>query len=140
MTVEQDNSARRDVTDHSGLDFFTRRVFQRWTRGEISTGAAAQLLRPARAGLSRKGVRPPTQVSPSYDATFAIDPAHVAADTTVGTVALHLVPLGGLIVFWRANEKSRPAIARFEFSTEHEREQFVADALTIPGVSLATRQ
>jgi hypothetical protein len=33
----------------SGIDFFTRRVLQRWQRGEISTDTAVDLLQPAQA-------------------------------------------------------------------------------------------
>jgi hypothetical protein len=33
----------------SGIDFYTRRVLQRWQRGEISTDTAVDLLAPAQA-------------------------------------------------------------------------------------------
>ncbi len=35
---------------HSGVSFFTRRVLQRWLRGEISTDTAIELIQADDAG------------------------------------------------------------------------------------------
>jgi hypothetical protein len=72
-----------------------------------------------------------------FEVTLGIDPARVADDSTVGTVALHLVHMGGSFVGWKPNSNRLPAVAQFEFGTPQERDQFVAEALEIPGVSIA---
>jgi hypothetical protein len=66
-----------------------------------------------------------------------IDPEHVGADTTVGLVALRLIQLGGSFTGWKPNAHRLPAVASFDFATAHERDEFVARALGIAGVSLA---
>jgi hypothetical protein len=38
------------LTKRSGLSFFTRRVLQRWFRGEISTDTAVELIQAEDAG------------------------------------------------------------------------------------------
>lgn len=140
MTAERN----RDPTPHvlskvSGMEFFARRVFQRWSRGEISTDTAVQLLRPLNAQRPSK-LRAPGPRQQRLQATFEIDPASLADDATVGIVGLRLVHMGGSFVFWKPDDHERPALARFEFETAAARERFVAEALQIPGVSEATLQ
>lgn len=140
MTFEHD----QDSTSHgsakaSGMEFFARRVFQRWSRGEISTDTAVQLLRPVDAERPSK-FRSSTGCRLRYQATFEIDPARVADDATVGTVGLRLVHMGGSFVFWKPDDNHRPAVARFGFSTATARDRFIAEALRIPGVSRTTLQ
>jgi hypothetical protein len=116
------------------MEFFARRVFQRWSRGEISTDTAVQLLRPVEARRPSKLCSPGAR-SQRVEATFEIDPASIADDATVGTVGLRLVHMGGSFVFWKPDDHQRPAIARFAFETAAARDRFVAEALRIPGVS-----
>ena len=74
----------------------------------------------------------------SFGVTLEIDPEGVPEDATVGIVALRLVNLGGSFVAWRPNLGRQLAMARFEFSTTQAREQFLAKAAQIPGVSICT--
>jgi len=75
-----------------------------------------------------------------FEVTLQIDPARVANDETVGIVGLRLVRMGGSFVHWEPDMNRHPAVARFQFPSEHERDRFVADALDIPGVSLTALQ
>ena len=75
-----------------------------------------------------------------FEVTLQIDPARVANDETVGIVGLRLVRMGGTFVHWEPDMNRHPAVARFQFRSEHERDLFVADALDIPGVSLTALQ
>jgi hypothetical protein len=139
MTFHKGEGPLRTVTQHLGDSFFTRRVFQRWCRGEISTDMAAELLRPretARRVRTRENKRSPTRWPVMFDVTLEIDPKRVASDATVGIVGLRLVHLGGSFVRWKPDVDRRPAVAQFQFSTPHERDRFVTEALEIPGVSL----
>lgn len=140
MTFEHDqDSAPHGLAKVSGMEFFARRVFQRWSRGEISTDTAVQLLRPVDAKRPSK-FPSSTGYRPRFQATFEIDPARVADDATVGAVGLRLVHMGGSFVFWKPDDEERPAVARFAFTTAAARDLFVAEALRIPGVSQATLQ
>ncbi len=71
------------------------------------------------------------------EVTFHIDPERVENDATVGIVGLRLVRMGGSFVHWEPDMNRHPAVARFQFPSEDERDQFVAEALEIPGVSVA---
>lgn len=44
MSIEQRDAATNRLLRRSGISFFTRRVLQRWMRGEISTDAAIDLI------------------------------------------------------------------------------------------------
>lgn len=140
MKFERDqNSTPHGLSKVSGMEFFARRVFQRWSRGEISTDTAVQLLRPVDAQRPSK-LRSPGPRRQRLEATFEIDPASIADDATVGIVGLRLVHMGGSFVSWKPDDDQRPAVARFEFETAAARDRFVAEALQIPGVSEATLQ
>jgi hypothetical protein len=49
MTPRQCSRPLSVLIKRSGIDFYTRRVLQRWQRGEISTDTAVDLLAPAQA-------------------------------------------------------------------------------------------
>src|SRR5688500_14315935 len=115
MTFE-DDYARRFPSKHSGANFFTRRVYQRWRRGEINTDEAVELLRPRGRTDMQCGTRWPV----TFGATLEIDPRGLADDTTVGIVGLHLVRMGGRFVFWKYETGPQSAIAGFEFPTPDE--------------------
>jgi hypothetical protein len=135
--------ALRGSAKHSALEFVARRVFQRWSRGEIDLDMAVELLQPTEAeGLvgTRKKLRVHGRRPVNFEVTLTIDPARVADDSTVGTVALHLVHIGGSFVGWKPNSNRLPAVARFQFETQQERDLFIADALQIPGVSITKPQ
>jgi hypothetical protein len=136
MTFEQAEAALRTLTKHSGASFFTRRVLQRWSRGEISADTVFQLLQPAEAGALVGTWRRPV----AFEVTLEIDPDRVDDDATVGLVGLRLVDLGGSFVHWEPDTNRHPAVARFRFATADERDRFVAEALEIAGVSLARLQ
>jgi hypothetical protein len=72
--------------------------------------------------------------------TVEINPAAVADDATVGIVGLRLLKIGGKFVKWQPDQDWRPAVAEFEFSSSRERDQFVARALEISGVSITTSE
>ena len=76
----------------------------------------------------------------SLDVTLQIDPEEVAHDATVGLVGLRLIKMGGRFLRWKPDMYGCPAIAHFEFSSPHDRAQFVEEALKIPGVSIAEAQ
>jgi hypothetical protein len=140
MSCDRDQHSTPPVLSKvSGMEFFARRVFQRWSRGEISTDKAVQLLRPVDAQRPSK-LRAPGARRQRLEATFEIDPASVADDATVGIVGLRLVHMGGSFVFWKPDDHQRPAVARFEFETAAARDRFVAEAVQIPGVSESTLQ
>ena len=44
MTIESRGIPATVLTKRSGVGFFTRRVLQRWLRGEITTDAAIELI------------------------------------------------------------------------------------------------
>lgn len=44
MSIEQRDVAVNLLMRRSGVTFFTRRVLQRWMRGELSTDAAIELI------------------------------------------------------------------------------------------------
>ena len=136
MTVEQADAALHTLTKHSGATFFARRVLQRWSRGEISRDTAVQLLQPTEAARLVGTWRCPV----TFEVTLEIDPESVSNDTTVGIVGLRLVHMGGSFVHWEPDTQRNPAVARFRFSTADERDRFLAEALEIPGVSVATLQ
>ena len=72
----------------------------------------------------------------SLEVLFRIDPSAIAEDTTVGLVAVRLVHLGGTFVDWDYQSPRRPAFARFSFPNMIARNQFVDEALKVPGVSI----
>lgn len=74
----------------------------------------------------------------AFEVTLEIDPETVADDATVGIVGIRLYNLGGCFIGWKPGLNKRPAVAQFEFATPNERDRFVAEALEIPGVSIAT--
>ena len=53
-------------------------------------------------------------------------------------IADRLCELGGQLVAWQPDLDGAPARAQFKFKNLARRDQFIADALAIPGVSLAT--
>jgi hypothetical protein len=135
MTPEQADGLRA-LSKHPRASFFTRRVLQRWTRGEISIDKVVQLLQPTDGTRLVGAWRYPV----TFEVTLEIDPELLDDDATVGIVGLRLVHLGGSFVHWTPDTHRHPAVARFRFSTADERDRFVAAALEIPGVSLATLQ
>jgi len=76
----------------------------------------------------------------AFQVTVEIDPETVGDNATVGIVGLRLLTIGGKFVAWHPNLNWRPAVAQFEFSARRERDEFVAKALEIPGVSIATQE
>jgi hypothetical protein len=76
----------------------------------------------------------------AFEVTLEIDPKAVPGDSTVGLIAIRLVKMGGKFVGWNPTLDWRPAVAHFEFADSEERDTFVAAALEIPGVSVATIQ
>jgi len=74
------------------------------------------------------------------DVTLAIDPERVSKDTTVGIVGLQLVRMGGRFVAWKPSLDQQSAVARFEFPSLAARDQFIAEALKISGVSITAPQ
>ena len=137
MTPKDGEAALRILTKRS---FLTRRVIERLSRGEISVATAIHLLEPEAERLVRiwRAMRDPERRPVTFEVTLQIDPRRVAKDATVGIVGLRLVNMGGSFVHWQPGMNRQPAIARFQFSTADERDQFVAEAVAIPGVALET--
>jgi hypothetical protein len=72
----------------------------------------------------------------TIDVTLAIRRADPASGrTTVATVAA-LANFGGRLVSWTPDLNDTPAKARFVFATEAARDEFVAAATAIAGISL----
>jgi hypothetical protein len=71
--------------------------------------------------------------------TLAIDPTAVGEGQTTTVIAARLGGLGGTVFSWAPDINGMPARASFKLHTQDARDRFVADALKIPGVSLATR-
>lgn len=69
------------------------------------------------------------------EATLEIHPDRVASGMTVGIVALRLIEIGGRFTNWQPSFYDLPAVARFSFTSPHERDQFMVQALALPGVS-----
>lgn len=46
MNLDPGRAALRRLMRNSGVSFFALRVLQRWSRGEITTDAAVELLQP----------------------------------------------------------------------------------------------
>jgi hypothetical protein len=76
----------------------------------------------------------------TIEVTFTIDPVCVGEGQTTGIVAARLVNMGGVMFSWVPEMNGIPAKASFQLQTQAARDLFVADALKIPGVSLATVQ
>jgi|SRR5688572_24127504 len=74
-----------------------------------------------------------------YQVRVEIDPMSVVSPDTVGIVGLRLFKMGGKLVEWRPDFNQQPAVARFEFSNSAARDAFIAEAIRIPGVSIAAR-
>jgi hypothetical protein len=74
----------------------------------------------------------------AFEVTLEIDPNAISSEETVGTVGVRLVQTGGRFVAWRQESDRQPARAQFKFSRAADRDRFVAKALKIPGVSVAT--
>ena len=70
MTPEQADAALRALTKYPGASFFTRRVLQRWSRGEISIDTAVQLLQPTDGARLVEARRSPV----TFEVTLQIDP------------------------------------------------------------------
>ena len=75
-----------------------------------------------------------------FQVRVEIDPMRVARPDTVGIVGLRLFKMGGKLVEWRPDFNQQPAVARFEFSHSAARDAFIAEAIGIPGVSIAARR
>ena len=71
-----------------------------------------------------------------FEVTLEIDPTRVATDSTVGIVGLHLVRLGGNFIQWNYRSNDGSALAEFSFASRRERDEFLTEALQIPGVAL----
>jgi hypothetical protein len=76
----------------------------------------------------------------TIEVTLVIDPTAVGEGQTTTVIAARLVDLGGTIFSWAPDMNGIPAKAGFKLQTQAARDLFVADALKIPGVSLATVQ
>ena len=72
-----------------------------------------------------------------YDVTLQIDPETIVKDETIGLVRMRLssLRLDADLAEWNPDADGSPAIARFVFRKASSREDFVVEALTIPGVS-----
>ena len=76
----------------------------------------------------------------TIEVTLSIDPAALGDDQTTEKVGDKLVHFGGPMVGWTPDMNGVPAKAKFKFKNQARCAKFVADALAIPGVSLATPQ
>ena len=74
----------------------------------------------------------------TLEVTLAIDPAVVGRDRCA-FVAERLVEIGGPMVGWQPDFNGASAEATFKFESQARLNLFVAVALAIPGVSLATQ-
>ena len=73
----------------------------------------------------------------TIDVTLAICQADLPAGwTTVTTVDALIVILGGRLVSWTPDLNGAPAKARFAFTTEAARDEFVAAARVITGIAV----
>ena len=73
----------------------------------------------------------------AIEVSLAIDSAVLIGEHTT-TVADRLVQLGGPIVAWTPDMSGAPARAIFRFQNPARCDKFVADALAITGVAIAT--
>jgi hypothetical protein len=71
------------------------------------------------------------------DVLLAIQVTEFVGGETITTAIAPLAALGGRLVSWQPELNGAPIKARFKVKTETERDQFVAAALKIRGVSLA---
>lgn len=74
----------------------------------------------------------------AVEVTLAIEPASRTDGDKSVIIAADLVKLGGSMVSWSPEMNGVPARARFKFETEADKERFVAEALELRGVSVAT--
>ena len=72
----------------------------------------------------------------TIDVTLAICQADLPSGRTVATTVDAIAKLGGRLVSWTPDLNEFPAKARFVFTTEAARDEFVAAATAITGVSL----
>ncbi len=72
--------------------------------------------------------------------TLAIEPPVPANGDEAVSIAAQLVEMGGQMRSWLPEMSGMPARAVFAFRTETARDEFVAEALGISGVTVATLQ
>lgn len=73
----------------------------------------------------------------TIDVTLAICRAKLPAGQTTLVAVKGLAGLGGRLVSWTPDLNGAPARAKFVFETEAARDEFVAAATCIAGISLA---
>ena len=73
----------------------------------------------------------------TIDVTLAFCRADLPAGQTTAAAVMGLAGLGGRLVSWTPDLNGAPARARFVFATEAARDEFVAAATRIAGISLA---
>lgn len=71
------------------------------------------------------------------EATVAIEPRGQLEGDETALIAATLVKMGGPMISWSPEMNGAPAKAVFRFGTEAARERFLAEALALPGVTLA---
>jgi hypothetical protein len=72
----------------------------------------------------------------AIEVTLAISLGDLPAGQTTETTARFVADLGGRLVSWTPELNGAPAKAKFIFATEAGRDQFVAAALALAGISL----
>ena len=72
----------------------------------------------------------------TIDVTLAICRADPASGRTTVATAAALANLGGRLASWTPDLNDSPAKARFVFATEAARDEFVAAATAIAGISV----
>ena len=72
----------------------------------------------------------------TIDVTLAICRTNPASGRTTAATIAALANLGGRLVSWTPELNDAPAKARFVFATEAARDEFVAAATVIAGISL----
>ena len=74
----------------------------------------------------------------TIDVTLAIRADALPAGQTTITAVMDLGALGGRLVTWSPDLNGAPAKARFVFTTEAARNEFIAAATTRAGISVVT--
>jgi len=73
----------------------------------------------------------------TIDVTLAISRAELPAGQTAVVAVMVVAGFGGRLVSWTPDLNGAPARAKFVFTTKAARDEFVAAAIAIAGVSVA---
>lgn len=76
----------------------------------------------------------------TIDVTLAICRAELPAGQTTAVAVMVLAGFGGRLVSWTPDLNGAPARARFVFTTEAARDEFIVAATAMAGISVAAAE